>query len=374
MEAAEDTRIPPTAPATPPQVAPPVQKPKQSDVARRAGVSASTVSKVVNGGPGISAEVRDRVLRAMKDVGYAADQARLPAAAAPRRVALITYYQFLTRDGAWFHADVLATILEECERRGLEIETILLNRDGAVDVDRLQASLETAAADAVLIVGIDAPEVLRPTRSRGLPGVIVNGVDPELGYDCVLPAAREGSRLATRHLIELGHRDIVHVTHLYRPFIRRRLEGFRDAFEEAGLPFDPERNVINIPQHGHFSIEMTADAIERRMRDRRLEATALFCASDYIAFGTIQGIQRAGYSVPDDVSVISFDDLPLSQLCRPAITSVGVDRVAIGRLAVERVVGRLQDLDGPTLRIDVGARLTIRDSTRAFAAAVAEPA
>lgn len=170
--------------------------------------------------------------------------------------------------------------------------------------------------------------------------------------------------MATRHLIELGHRDIVHVTNIYRPFIARRLEGFRDALEEAGIPFDAARNVIDIPQQGHFSIETTAEAIFRLVSEGNLRATAIFCVSDYIAFGTIQGIQRAGRNVPDDFSVISFDDLPLAQLCRPAITTVGVDRPAVGRLAVERLVGRLHEPEGPTLRIDVGARLTVRESAR----------
>jgi DNA-binding LacI/PurR family transcriptional regulator len=340
-------------------------RPKQSDVARRAGVSASTVSKVINGGPGISAEVRDRVLQAIRDIGYAVETSRTSATpGAGRRLILVTYYQFLTRDGAWFHADVLATILDECEKRGVEIETVLLNRDAPVDIAQVQASVAALTADAVLLVGVDTPDILRVIRAHGLTGVIVNGIDGELTFDCVLPAAREGSRLATRHLIELGHRELVHVTHLYRPLIRRRLEGFRDALEEAGLPFDLERNVIDIPQHGHFSIEMTAEAIQQRVAAGTLAATAIFCVSDYTAFGTIQGIQRAGRDVPGDFSVVSFDDLPLAQLCRPAITSVGVDRVAIGRLAVDRILGRLHDPDGPVLRIDVGARLTIRDSTR----------
>lgn len=344
-------------------------RPKQADVARRAGVSASTVSKVINGGPGISAEVRDRVLQAVRDLGYAVETSRASTnPGAGRRVILVTYYQFLTRDGAWFHADVLATILDECEKRGVEIETILLNRDAPVDMEQVRASFASLTADAVLLVGVDTPDILRAARARGLTGVLVNGIDGELTFDCVLPAAREGSRLATRHLIELGHRDLVHVTHLYRPLIRRRLEGFRDALEEAGLPFDLERNVIDIPQHGHFSIEMTAEAIQQRVAAGTLAATAIFCVSDYTAFGTIQGIQRAGRDVPGDFSVVSFDDLPLAQLCRPAITSVGVDRVAIGRLAVERLLGRLHDPDGPVLRIDVGARLTIRDSTREPAA------
>ncbi|MGC3965489.1 MAG: LacI family DNA-binding transcriptional regulator [Rhodocyclaceae bacterium] len=340
------------------------EKPRQSDVAKRAGVSPSTVSKVINGGPGISAELRGRVMQAAQEIGF--HIAELRPAAVERgayRIKLITNYQFLTYDGNYFHAEVIQSVLAECERAGIEIDTVLLDRDHQNDMEKFWDQIRSGAAEGVILVGVDMPPMLEVVRALGVPVVMVNGNDPNCQFDSVMPAFRDGSRIATRYLIEQGHRDIVHVTHLYRPLIRRRLDGFREALEEAGLPFSFERNVIDISS-GHFSAEQAASVVAERIANGTLNATALFCVSDYTAFGVVQGILRSGKTVPGDYSVASFDDLPLAQLCRPALTSVGVDRRALGRIAVERLLSRLESVEGPTLRIEVGARLTIRDSTR----------
>lgn len=144
------------------------------------------------------------------------------------------------------------------------------------------------------------------------------------------------------------------------------MEGFKEALEETGLPFSHERNIIDIDHGSHFSSDKAADRICAMITEGKLTATAIFCVSDYTAFGVIQGIQAAGKRVPEDISVVSFDDLPLAQLCSPTLTSVGVDRVALGRLSVQRLVDCWQNPDGPPLRIEVGARLSERNSTRAI--------
>ncbi|MBS1209748.1 MAG: hypothetical protein H6R19_2146 [Proteobacteria bacterium] len=350
-------------------------RPKQADVAKRAGVSPSTVSKVINGGAGISQELRNRVQTAMKELGYDVASGR-SVPLVNRRIKLVTFFQFLTRENSYFHSEVICSVLAECERAGFEIDTVLLNRDAPNDMAQYRARLEEGRADGVLFIGVDLPEILQPVRDMCLPAVIINGTDPESEFDCLSPALREGSRMATRYLIERGHREIVHVTHLYRNIIHRRMEGFKEALEEAGIPFSLEHNVIDIDHGAHFSSEKAADVVCSLIREGKLTATAIFCVSDYTAFGVIQGIQRAGKRVPEDFSVVSFDDLPLAQLCSPALTSVGVDRAALGRLAVQRLVDRWQTPADPALRIEVGARLSERNSTRSLqpvaALAVAE--
>ncbi|MFT4173679.1 MAG: LacI family DNA-binding transcriptional regulator [Rhodocyclaceae bacterium] len=343
----------------------PRERPRQADVAKRAGVSPSTVSKVINGGAGISAELRMRVVQAARDIGFPIEEPRAPVAERTVcRIKLITNYQFLTYDGNYFHAEVIQSVLAECERSGIEIDTVLLDRDHQNNLEKFRTQIHSGEVHASIIVGVDSSPILELVRELDVPVVLINGNDPACQFDSVMPAFRDGSRMATRYLIEQGHRDIVHVTHLYRPLIRRRLDGFREALEEAGLPFSFERNVIDIAS-GHFSAEQAATAVAERIRAGTLKATALFCVSDYTAFGVVQGILRSGCTVPGDFSVASFDDLPLAQLCRPALTSVGVDRRALGRIAVERLLTRMQGDTGPTLRIEVGPRLTVRESTRA---------
>jgi DNA-binding LacI/PurR family transcriptional regulator len=343
------------------------KKPKQADVAKAAGVVPSTVSKVINNSSGISQEIRDKVLRAIRDLGYELPASKQVVSATASRIKLVTYYQFLTRETSYFHAEVIHSILEECKNQNLEIGTVLLNRDSSNPVDSYVEKLMETPTDAVIFVGIDAPEYLEPVRKARIPGVIVNGNDPDFFFDCISPSMRDACRLATRYLISLGHREIIHVTHLYRSFIHLRLDGFRDALEEAGIGFSAEKNVINIgSDERRFSPEQTADEIFKLVGQKKLSATAIFCASDYIAFGVIQGLQRAGKSVPGDISVASFDDIPLAQLCNPAITSTGVNRSFLGSMAVRRLVERIKAPDDPVLRVEVGTTLAVRDSTRSI--------
>lgn len=341
-------------------------RPRQIDVAKAAGVSPSTVSKVLSGDSSISKKIRERVLHAIRELDYPIAELRSHGAAkSTGKIRLVTYYQFLTRENSYFHSEIIHAVLDECHRLGYEILTLLLNRDQENSADEYRAQLAEEEVDAVLFVGIDQPEFLGPVRESGAVALIVNGNDPDSYFESISPALRDGCRMVTRHLIAQGHTEIVHVTHLYRSFIRRRLEGFKDALEEAGLPFSMENNVIDMIGMGEqrFSAERAAEEIQRIVEAGKLKATAIFCVSDYTAFGVIQGLQQAGKKVPDDYAVASFDNLPLAQLCRPRITSAGVDRDSMGRLAVRRLIERIQSPSSPVLRIEVGATLCERESS-----------
>lgn len=342
-------------------------RPKQSDVARAAGVVPSTVSKVINGNSKISQEVKDRVINAIHDLGYVAPSAKQKIINfTPTRIKLVTYHQFITSDTRYFHSEVIQSVLEECKNTRIEISTVLLDIEAPNDIDNYKSQLSDSPTDGVLFIGIDAPEILAPVREMGIPGVIINGDDPDFTFDSISPAYRDGCKLVMRHLLALGHRDIVHVTHLYRSFIHLRLDGFREALEEAGIEFSMDRHVLNIGdmEEKRFSPEKASDEIYRRINEGSLKATAFFCVTDYTAFGVIQGIQRSGKTVPGDYSVASFDDLPLSQMVTPKITSAGVDRSVLGRMAVQRLLEHIKNPQSPVLRVEVGAHFSIRESTR----------
>jgi DNA-binding LacI/PurR family transcriptional regulator len=336
---------------------------RQVEVARRAGVSPATVSKVINGGTGISPELRSRVLQTMQEMGYVPDEAQRRLGAIPRRICLITYFQFLSLDSSYFHAEVIRSITSECAHFGISMESVLLDRDGPRDLALYRQQIKERDTEGVLIVGIDSLELLAPLRGTGKSVVIVNGNDPLGMLDSVSPAARLGSYLAAQHLLACGHREIVHVTHLNRPFIQQRLDGFREALEQAGIPFDAARHLINI-DCDTCSAQRASAMIGSMVRRGTLKATALHCVSDYTAFGVIQGLQRAGRLVPQDHSVVSFDDLPFAPLCTPPLTSVGIDRSHLGRIAVKQLINRYQHPDEPAQRVETGPRLSIRESVQ----------
>lgn len=342
------------------------KKIRQSDVAQSAGVSPSTVSKVLNNSSGISQEVRDRVMQAMHELGYPElPQRKKNKGKAPlRRIKVVTYFQFLVRETSYFHSEIMHSVLAECDKQGLLIDTVLLSRDEPNDLNIYRARMNEGDADAILFVGIDTPELLEVARKLGIPTLILNGNDPECAFDSISPGVLDGSRLVTRHLIEQGHRNIIHVTHLYRPFIHQRLAGFRQALEEADLPYSPEENLINVDYAPAFSADKASEAVYTRIMSGQLKATAFFCVTDYTAFGVIQAILRAGRRVPEDFSVVSFDDLPLAQFSHPPITSAGVDREALGRMGVQHILDRLQNPSNPVLRIELCPHLSVRASVR----------
>jgi DNA-binding LacI/PurR family transcriptional regulator len=337
---------------------------RQTEVAKRAGVSPATVSKVINGGTGISPALRSRVLQTMQEMGYLPDEAQRRLGSIPRRICLVTYFQFLSLDTSYFHAEVIRSITSECAHFGISVESVLLDRDGPRDIAGYRQQLkERGDVDGVLTVGIDSLELLAPLRGSSKAVIIVNGNDPLGMFDSVSPAARLGSYLAAQHLLACGHREIVHVTHLNRPFIQQRLDGFREALEQAGIPFDASRHLINIDSQ-IFSAQRASKVIGTMVRQGSLKATALHCVSDYTAFGVIQGLQRAGRRVPQDYSVVSFDDLPFAPLCTPPLTSVGIDRAHLGRMAVKQLINRHQHPEEPAQRLETGPRLSIRESVQ----------
>ncbi len=172
-----------------------------------------------------------------------------------------------------------------------------------------------------------------------------------------------GGWLATRHLIDAGHRDIVHVTHPHRISLQQRLGGFRDALEEAGIVFDPAKHVIDICSKQLLSTE-ARQVMERYLAAGKPDCSAFFCASDMIALGVLQALVAAGYKVPQDFSIVGFDDLAVGTLSTPALTTLAVSRDQLGRNANRMLLEQLGNTGQPIRRISTGVRLMERDSVR----------
>ena len=337
---------------------------KQAEVARRAGVSVSTVSKVVNDAPGISPELRRRVQQAAESLGYLAQAAAAKSRERRKQVTLVTYYQFVARDPASFYADILDGLMAEAEGAGLNLSTLLIDRaDGA---ERISQMLKDRP-DGIIMMGADEEHLLAPLRGANCPVVILTGQDRQMQFDSVSPAFRAGGYLATKRLLDLGHRKIVHVTHLYRRTIRSRLEGFRDALEEAGIAYDPAVHLIDAGDV-MFEPHEAERAVLKRWELGGIDATAFFCAADVTAIGVMQALRRMDLRVPQDVSIVAFDDLPIAQLCSPPLTTVTLDRTEIGRAGIRCLVQRWKDPMAPSRRIELGVRIVVRLSDQPWKA------
>lgn len=329
-------------------------------VAERAGIALSTVSHVLNGTASISEPVRRRVLEAARELGYLEQRRAQGAIATLGTVLLAVPEDALPSSNvnlvSW---TVLSAINREAERRGIRLVPHHLRADQPPAA--LVAAFAQARAEGVILLNDDREPLLAAIREKGISAVLINGEDPEMHVDNVTPGNRYAARQATRRLLALGHRRVMHLTWRGRKTIARRLDGFRDAMAEAGLG-----DAAPVLMADGF----TPEAGERAVRGW-LDAhpgldgvTGLFCAADNLAFGAMKALRDRGLSVPADLSVMGFDGVALGELHVPPLTTVAVPLDEFGHEALELLERRLSAGGAPRAarRVELGCRIVERQS------------
>ncbi len=330
------------------------QIPTLRDIATAAGVSVAAVSKALNQREGVSARSRQRVLQAAEELGYVDRSAKVRPGQI-KSASLITLGRMISND-AFYHA-IIEGIVQQAEANGITVNFQVVEEDP----DLKDLPVLPPDTDATILMGIDYPGLLESVIGSGLPTVIVNGMDRKMMLPSVSPDYHFGGWRATRHLIDLGHSDIVHVTHIHRESIRRRHEGFCDALAEAGIAYDPARHILDLGSPAMFGIE-ARDVVDAFLAKRDQPPTAFFCVSDAVALGTLYGIQGRGLSVPDDIAVIGFDGLPIGAHSSPTLSSMHIDRNHLGATAIDTLIDFAAN-GAPARRIGLGVELVVRQSS-----------
>jgi DNA-binding LacI/PurR family transcriptional regulator len=308
-----------------------------SDVAARAGVSHQTVSRVVNGHPNVAPQTRERVERAIRELGYRPNTAaRALVTGSTRTLGFVT-----VNINQYGPAQTLVGLERAARAAGYSLSVTVLDEataDAMHDaVDRFVAQ----SVDAVLALATydDAAEALHLVHAP-LPLVTVQSggalEEPAVGVDQVA-----GARLATRHLLDLGHRTVHHVTGpADSKEARDRIEGWRAELAAAGA-------AVPVCLHGDWTPSSGYEAGHRLVTRRRAgeEVTAVFVANDQMALGLLAALHEEGLKVPRDVSVVGFDDLPEAPYLTPPLTTVRQDFAELGHRAVELVLARLAGRD-----------------------------
>jgi DNA-binding LacI/PurR family transcriptional regulator len=322
-------------------------------VARLAGVSQKTVSRVLNNEPYVRDELRDRVLLAARQLGYRPNgAARSLLSGRSRRLGVISL-------GARLYGPMtmLVAIERSARRLGYAVSVAHTSEDDQHGVaEAIEGLLEQGVDGIVLAEAIDEGPV---TVTVDVP-VLTIGRFPGLGAARRIRSAETSDRsgyVATKYLIDLGHTEIRHVGGPPRWWASRdRAEGWRSALVEAGLP-------VVEPIDGDWSCESGFRAGQRLAQDASM--TAVFVANDDMAIGLIRALREAGRKVPADVSVVGMDDIPSARFLSPALTTIALDFNAVategvGLLAAEisapgTVERALREVDPP---------LIVRESTR----------
>ena len=326
--------------------------PVMADVARIAGVSAQTVSRVSNGEPNVREETRRRVIQVMREVGYRPNvAARALKRGRYNSVGVITFT--LSTYGNMKTIDALSTTLAG---RGFSTTLMVTSERTEKSVSGAYNRLVEEAVDAIVLLFeeglIDSAEAEFPP---GVPVLIVGSTRQELRMPTVDVDQDQGGVLATRHLLELGHRQICHVRGPRRGFAAdKRERAWRRTLEDAGL-----RPGEVFP--GDWSAESGYRA--GTIIAGRPEITAVFAGNDSMAIGVIRALTEAGRRVPQEVSVMGFDDASDSAYVVPPLTTVSQNFETLGRLAPELVVDAVSSGSIALQHVLVPCSLVVRGST-----------
>jgi len=323
---------------------------RQHDIAERAGVSVSTVSRVLNNIPSISEEVRQHVLAVATELGYGGLGAR------PRTsLRSVSLFTTLSRSLDPFHTDILASVEVECLRQGIELS--FAGIDEGNNGNSVLEKIGQAKADGILLLSVDDAVLVEEILALGLPVVTINAEVPELAVDAFLPDNHSGALRLVRHLLAHGHRRILHVTYLQRRTLQRRHEAYRTALEEVGIAYDPGL-VIDLSVHDKSAYEWT----KQRLAAGEPDFTAVFCVNDMAAIEVLHALNEAGYQVPRDISVVGYDDISTAAFLTPPLTTVRINRRELSVLALHRLLERAAKPKLNPIRVELWSQLVQRQS------------
>jgi DNA-binding LacI/PurR family transcriptional regulator len=320
------------------------------DVARKAEVSVGTVSRVFHNHSNVTEEIRVRVIQAAEELGYRKSVSQEPPQSRSRVLKEIgfLYYTFVDDSSAtsnpfWSH--ILHGVEREAHQSNIKV-TYKAIYNLASTPRELASTIQDMKLDGVLLVGPTEKETIEAFKQAGVPLVLVDNHIPGLSVDSVLCDNFEGAKLAVNFLIGQGHQHIAFIGGPIlegpRPLnkiytLERRSAGYRTALLDAGLSVD-----YDLFESTRLNVQSGYEACQRLLA-RNVLFTAVFCVNDEIALGAMKALQEAGKHIPHDVSLIGFDDIALVGHLNPALTTIRVNKEALGAMAVKSLLIRAKD-------------------------------
>ena len=329
-------------------------KPTIKDVATKAGVSVSTVSKVLSGKYPVSDKIKRKVLKAIKELNYSPNLiARSLVLKKTHTIGVV-----LPDMHGEFFSEIIKGIDKKARDYGYHV-LLTSSHSNLKELDEALLSLMNGRVDGLIIMNPTLRSSYIESRLlKKMPVVLLNCCGDIQNADVILIDNYTGAYNLTKHLIKHGHRKIAIITGPLDNYDSiERLKGFKDALKEEGIDFQPE-----FEYHGDFT-ETSGYEIMKEILSKSNKPTAIFALNDDMAIGVIQCAKKMGVRIPSDIAVAGFDDIPMAGYIHPSLTSVHVpiDKVAI--LSAEKLFERIEKgTEAKFTRTILETRLVVRES------------
>lgn len=318
------------------------------------GFSPATVSNALNYKKGVNAETSAKIFKAAQDLGYYEEN----------RIRKVKFVMF-KRDGSIvedspFFIQMISGVEQECRACGMEMQ--LCNLDKRDPAYKEQAKwIMNDKASAVILLGTEMMDAdIDLIRGMTCPFVVIDYWKEDMSFDAMLINNADSARLATEYLISNGHKEIGYLQGKFRikPF-RSRSAGYQTALQKAGIPLNKEYI---------YTMSTTMDGAYEDMKrylSRKCKLpTAFFADNDMIALGAMKAMVEFGLRIPEDISIVGFDDLTFSSISYPPLTTLRVPKQEMGRAVVRRLRDMLKDNDGTKIKMQMCTQFIERRSVR----------
>ncbi len=318
------------------------------DIAKATGLSLGTISRALKNQSGLTEATRVRVFEVARQLGY--DFSKLKSGRV-RRIAFLLHRQHNTLSSSPFFSPVLHGAEAACRREGIALSFVAVG-----PAEPVMEQIRVHQPDAILCAGFFEPEILHAIRAAGKPLVLIDMYLDD--FTSINPDNRLGGYLATRHLIQSGRKRIAMLSGPSAHYsIQERVHGFRKALYDAKMLANPELEIA-IPHHANEEASIKKAMLKLLAMTQRPDA--VFCYNDTTALTAMQACLEAGLKIPHDIAIVGFDNISAAAKSNPPLSSIHVDKEALGAEGVAMLLRKAQD---EAVDKTLAVQLMIRESS-----------
>ena len=328
------------------------------DIAKIAGVSPGTVSNALNNRKGVGKDTKEKIIKIAEEMGYFRNTKKSEG----KVIRLIKYKKngHIVADTPFF-SSLIEACEKECRKNGYEllISQIVYGEHTKEDVYKI---INSNKSDGILLLATEMDESdFKYFDNVEIPIVVIDSYFKELNYDYVVINNIKGAYSATKYLIDKGHRNIGLLgSNIEIRNFKYRFEGYKNALDSFGLAFNENNNIYVDPTmdgaYSDFKIYLE--------NNKGNLPTAIFALNDIIALGAIKAMNEVGINVPNDVSLVGFDDIPFASYSIPELTTVKVHTNTMGKTAVKRLIEAIENDIEVSVKIEIDTEFIERQSVK----------